>query len=255
MNLLSTVKNDIIKKELENYILNNNENEENIICSLVYKFARKLPYSMDYLDENFIPGDFLNVTPTQKNNRIFKYYNNIYGQMIDWGDSLKSGVLLQVCVIFQKMLCGIVPHDYELKDEDFSNLGISNMTSNQEYNYNLFETLKKLPEYYTIVNASSNIEDRRKALDEIYLLMKNQIGQKVGGMRRTEVNGSIIKIQESKAITNWSPYRDLEMLYCFSNIDGYGMDCSELINKIMEISNIPNNHLKEKKVKLIKKEN
>ena len=45
------------------------------------------------------------------------------------------------------------------------------------------------------------------------------------------------------------------MLYCFSNIDSYGMDCSELLNKIVEISNIPNNHLKEEKVKLIKKEN
>ena len=255
MNLLSTVKNDLVKKKFENYISNNNENEENIICSIVYKFARNLPYSMDYMDENFIPGDFLNVIPTQKNNIIFKYYDNMYSQMINWGDTLKSGVLLQVCFIFQKMLCGIIPHDYELKDEDFINLDIINMTSNQEYNYNLFETLKKLPEYYTIVTASSNIEDRRKSLDEIYLLMKKQIGQKVGGLRRTEVNGSVTQIQESKATTNWSPYRDLEMLYCFSNIDVYGIDCSELINGIMEISNIPNNYLKDEKVKLIKKEN
>lgn len=255
MNLLSTIEKDIIKQELDSYILNNGENEESIICSLVYKFAKKLPYSMDYLDENFIPGDFLNVIPTQKNNAIFKYYDNIYGQMIGWGDSLKSGVLLQVCAIFQKMLCGNIPHDYELKDDDYINLGINNMTSNQEYNYRLFELLKKLPEYYNRVNTSSNQEERRNTLDEIYTLMKNQVGQKIGGFRQTEVNGDVVSVKEVKATTNWEPYRDLEMIYCFSNIDGYGMDCSELINKIIEMSNIPNNYLKDEKVKQLQKEN
>ena len=54
------------KVPLENISLplqKNQISEDEVICSIVYEFASKLPYSMDYMDKDFVPGIFLNVAP------------------------------------------------------------------------------------------------------------------------------------------------------------------------------------------------
>lgn len=232
MNLLNVVNNLEIRTELESFILNKAMDEEKIICSIVYKFAKKLPYSMDYKDENFIPCDFFNFTSTIKNNSIFKYHDNLYSKMISWSDTFKSGILIQICLIFQKMLLEKFPNDYKLTEDDYYNLGINNMTDQEEYNRYFFEILKELPEYYKRVNDKSNQEERREVLDELYIVLKEKVGNKVGGYRKTESYGNVEKITESKATINWSPYRDLEMLYYFNNMDCYDVDCNQFINNI-----------------------
>lgn len=68
---------------------------------------------MDYLDKDYVLGDFLNLGVPNSERGLFKWYDSIYKKMIDWGDSLKSGVLLQACLIFQKMLMGQFPNDYK----------------------------------------------------------------------------------------------------------------------------------------------
>lgn len=104
MELMNTNKNDLLQEKLKIFALEKHKTLEDIICSIVYEFAIKLPYSMDYLDEKYVAGDFLNIGVPNSKNSIFKYYDSIYQKMIEWGDSLKSGVLLQACLIFQKML-------------------------------------------------------------------------------------------------------------------------------------------------------
>ena len=205
---------------------------------MAYKFSKKLPYSMDYKDEDYIPGDFLNFASTSKNNSIFKYHDNLYSKMVSWSDTFKSGILIQICLIFQKMLLEEFPNDYELKEEDYYNWGINNMTNQEDYNRCFFEILKDLPEYYKRVNNTSNQEERRQVLDEIYKILKDKVGNKVGGYRKTESYGDIEKVTESKATINWSPHRDLEMLYYFNNMDCYDVDCNQLINNLKGINPI-----------------
>lgn len=232
MKMLSIIENTELKTDFDNFILSNGVNEEDVICAMTYKFAKKLPYSMDYKDEDYVPGDFLNFTSSIKRNSIFKYHNNIYSKMVDWSDSFKSGILLQICLIFQKMLMNEFPNDYILSEEDYYNWEINNMTSNETYNHCFFEILKELPDYYKKVNDAWDQTGRREILDEIYQNIKNKIGQKVGGYKKTEVDGNIEKVTESPATVNMAPYRDLEMVYYFANIDCYDTNCSPLIDDL-----------------------
>ena len=55
---------------------------------------------MDYMDEDFVPGIFLNLSPVEPKKWIFKDYPSLYEKMINWGDTKQSGILLQVCNIF-----------------------------------------------------------------------------------------------------------------------------------------------------------
>ena len=247
MELMNINKNNQIQEELENFAIDKKETLEDIICSIVYEFAIKLPYSMDYLDEKYVSGDFLNIGVPNSNNVIFKYYDSIYKKMIDWGDSLKSGVLLQACLIFQKMLMNQFPNNYVLSEDDYYNLGINNMTSSEKYNYDLFEILKLLPEYYKRINSANNKEDRRRILEEVYKDMQNRIGQKVGGYRKRETVGNVEMTQHHPATINWCPYQDLRMVYYFHHIENYGIDCTPLFESIRKnmTEELGNNDIKK----------
>ena len=85
MKLLSVINNDKIKNELKEFGEKNQISEDEVICSIVYEFAKNLPYSMDYMDKDFVPGIFLNVSPENPNKRIFKDYCSLYYKMINWG--------------------------------------------------------------------------------------------------------------------------------------------------------------------------
>lgn len=90
--------------EVNSLMSQNGKQVDDMICSMVYMFAKGLPYSMDYLDEEFVFGDFINYIPSNSSKYLFKYYGNIYNKMINWSDTLVSGIQLQVCNIFQKLL-------------------------------------------------------------------------------------------------------------------------------------------------------
>lgn len=232
MEMLSVIKNDKVRNELTKFGEKNKISDDEVICSIVYEFAKKLPYSMDYMDKDFVPGLFLNLRPENPSKRIFKDYSGLYYKMIDWGDTKKSGILLQICNIFQAMLMGQFPSDYQLTKEDFHTLGIDQMTSDDEYNRFLFETLEMLPQYCARLNSTQNSDERRKILDEIYAIISYRIGPRIGGFRRTIVDDDIISIQKHEGIT-LSPYRDLEMLYHFEYIN-FGFDVEKLIDSINE---------------------
>lgn len=221
------------KVALEKFVLDNGVNVDNVVLAMIYDFAKKLPYSMDPNEVNFVPGDFLNFKPVNSKHNIFKFSNNLYSKMVSWGDSLKSGVLLEVCFIFQKMLMGEFPNDYQLQEEDYYNMGINNMTNSDEYSRKLFEVIRKLPDYYKKVILSETVEERRNNLERVYSAMKGEIGNKVGGMRKTDfVDGIEVSIVH-KASISWEPYRDIEMIYYFNGVNNYGeVDCKPLIEQI-----------------------
>lgn len=239
MELLSATNSDEIKNEIAKFGLDNCISEDEVLCSLVYDFAKKLPYSMDYMDSDFVPGIFLNIAPLNPKTYIYKYNSSLYDKMINWGDTLKSGILLQVCFIFQTMLMQQIPSNYQLSDDDYYNLGINNMTSDEEYNCYLFEMLKLLPEYCARVNSNESADDRRKVLDEVYAIMFQRVGQKVGGFRRTSVKDDVISVQDYKPTIGLFPHRDLDMLYYFNNVR-FGFGIERLVKKINMISGLNN---------------
>lgn len=131
---------------------------------------------------------------------------------------------------------GEFPNNYHLSEDDYHNLGIAEMTSDEEYNRYLFEMLEMLPEYCAKVNSVSG-DERRKILDEIYAVMLDRVGQKIGGFGRESVNGDVISVQEYKATIRLFPHRDLDMLYYFNNIR-FGFGVRTLINEINKEFNV-----------------
>lgn len=137
--------------------------------------------------------------------------------MTHWGDSFKTGMMLQMCSLFQKMLLGQFPINFELKKEDFSSWGIASMTKNMQYNKCFFEILKSLPSYYQKVSSASNNDERRKMLEEIYAEIMRRIAARYGGFKETSINGEIIR--KSKGTLPIRPASDVAMLVHWENVD------------------------------------
>ena len=215
------VNNDKLLESLNEYSLERNVNQSEIICTMAQMFAQNLPYSMDPYQEEYVSGSFINVRPMESSyNNFFKFEENVFKAMVGWRDTFKSGVLLQICFVFQKMLEGEIPNDYDLDENFYTSLGIDKMTKSEKYNRNFFETLKRLPEYYKIVNSVSTIEERREKLSEIYEYIRQIIGNKIGGFEESKVKEGITEIiRKSESSISWRPYKDLEMLYYFKNVD------------------------------------
>ncbi len=188
--------------------------------SMVYGFAHNLPYSMDIEQPEYVPADFLNMEPFDvEENNWFKYDDRrtFFHAMVSWGDSFKTGMMLQMCSLFQKMLLGQFPVNFELKNEDFAGWGISSMTKNMEYNRCFFETLKSLPSYYQKVTSANTNDERRKALEEIYAEIVYKISERYGGFKETGANGEVIR--ESYGTIPIRPHYDVEMLVHWEFID------------------------------------
>ena len=203
--------------------------------SMVYGFAIHLPYSMDIEQEEYVPGDFLNIEPHDVNENVWfkeKDRRTYFNAMVNWGDSFKSGMLLQICFIFQQMLLGNISIDYSYNEQDYKRLGIDKLTSNEKYNKNFFDILSRLPLYYQYVVSSSDVPDRRKRLEKVYSQMCQGIEMRVGGFRKTDVNGNVVIEQE--AAISWSPWRDVEMLVYWDNVtffDGLKLDITKQIKE------------------------
>lgn len=231
MAMLSVIETDEVRNAFGKLREKKKISDDDVICSIVYEFAKKLPYSMDYMDTDFVPGIFLNLRPENPSKRIFKDYSGLYYRMIAWGDAKKSGILLQICNIFQAMLMGQFPSDYQLTKEDFHTLGIDKVTNDDEYNRFLFEIIEKLPQYCARLNSTQNSDERRKILDEIYTIILYRIGSRFGSFRTETKDDDIISIQKQKGKFILSPCRDLEMLYEVDYIK-FGFDVGELIDSI-----------------------
>ena len=200
--------------------------------SMLYDFAYKLPYSMDIEQEEYVPGDFLNLEPYDVDeNRWFKFSDRrtLFNAM-EHTDARRSGILLQVCFIFQQMLLGKVT-PYELSDSDYERTRISKR--DEEYNRNFFTVMKKLPEYYLKVISANTNEERRKILDEVYDEMRYYIGMRVGSFRKSEIHDGVEVItRDRKATIPYAPYLDIEMILDHSGF--YNMYFRDLTNKIKE---------------------
>ena len=188
--------------------------------SMVYGFANNLPYSMDIEQPEYVPADFLNMEPFDvEENNWFKWEDRrtYFNAMVRWGDTFKTGMMLQMCSLFQKMLLGQFPTHFELKEEDYVGWGIEAMTKNKEYNRCFFETLKSLPSYYERVTSASNNDERRKVLEEIYAEIVYRIAERYGGLKETGADGEVIR--EVKGTLPIRPAKDIEMLVYWDRID------------------------------------
>lgn len=218
--------------------------EDKIIVSLVYAFAKGLPYSIDWALPEFVPGIFLNLRPASLlETYLFKDHDNLYKKMINWSDTLKSGVLLQICYIFQLMLMGEIPSDYEISEKDYYDWGISGFTKDEEYNRNLFMVIKDLFGYCEKINSINNIEERKKMLDEVYLILLDKVGNKVGGFRQVTISGNVYEEIVKKPSITWRPVKDLEMLFFFERINLLNVD--SLVNEINKLIGSKNKKLKK----------
>ena len=235
--------------ELKELVLQNGNHEDDVICSMVYKFAKNLPYSMDCLDDDFILGDFINYISSNSNKYLFKDYGSIYNKMINWGDTLVSGIQLQICNIFQKMLLSNKYDNYSLSEEDYYNYGFDKLTSMEHYNKTIFNFLRVLPYYCTLVNFSDNTDDRRKKLDEVYGYIWQVTNNVIKKSNDVVISKDVIILGKVVEYNHrWKPSQDLEMMLYFERIENYNLDCRELIDYIKGRVSSEN-----KGIKLVKK--
>lgn len=203
-------------------------------ASMVYGFANHLPYSMDIMQPEYVPADFLNMSPFDVDtNPCFKFEDrrNFFNSLVRWGDTFKTGMLLQFCNIFQKMLLGQFPVDYEISKEYYYIWGVDKLTKDEEYNRYFFETLKSLPNYYDKVEGTKNNEERRCALEEMYSSIMAKISARYGGFKQTDCNGTVVR--ETKGVLQIKPSRDIEMFLYWDNVvyhDGIESVISEIKN-------------------------
>lgn len=183
-----------------------------LYTSMVYGFANHLPYSMDIEQPEYVPADFLNMIPNDvEENNWFKWDDRrtYFNAMVHWGDTFKSGMLLQMCNLFQKMILGQFPNNFVLTEDDYTSLGIDVMTKDQEYNRCFFETLKALPDWYQKLSAATDNDERRSILEAMYADIMSKISARYGSFKETDGNGNTVR--ESKGTISIRPSDDVSM--------------------------------------------
>ncbi len=202
--------------------------------SMVYGFAEHLPYSMDIEQPEYVPADFLNMMPVDVDeNPWFKYEDRrtLFNAFANWGDTYKTAMILQLCFLFQKMILGEFPTDYELDEEKYTAWGIDAMTKNDEYNRRFFTILKSLPMYHHSLVSASTLEERRNILNQIYAEMISKLAARYGSFQKTDVDGKLVrKFEGSVSI---KPSRDVSMFFHWDNFIYYD-GIPSVISKIKE---------------------
>ena len=160
-----------------------------LICGSVLAFARDLPYSIDFIQDEFIPGLLFNSIPNDSDEfLVFRESNEktLFSVMKDWRDSRKAAYSIQLCLILQNMLL----YDKEINLEEHDNLvwGLNLEDSNK-----LKATLSKLNDISKVIKSSVNIEERRRNLELVYGIIKQNY-------------------------SNCSAFHDLKMFYFFNNL-------------------------------------
>lgn len=232
--LIKKIANQLTRDLTYMYCTENSEPEDEIIFAMVYNFAIHLPYSMDIKQDEYVPADFFHMRPynIEKNKFFWEDNENVYKAMISKGSTFKSAMLMQMCAVFQKMLSGQFPNNYELEENDFYSWRIDEMTPDEEYNKNFFEALKILPRYYERVQETKNNDERREVLKSIYAEMEDNIANRIGGFQEINAEGEVV--EDIKPSVMWQPFRDLELLYYANDISRYSSNVSDLKKLIKE---------------------
>lgn len=178
---------DIVKNQ--SVIMIDNDISVDLICSSVLSFVKKLPYSIDPMSKDFVPGFLFNVIPNDSQNySAFQQHNyeTLFSIMKNWRDSRKAAYSIQICLMLQLMLT----NDKKISIETGENIadGLSVEDSNI-----LKNTLNKLNYYYELIKKSNTQEERTKYIEEFYQILKANY-------------------------SNCSAYNDLKMFYYFFNL-------------------------------------
>ena len=216
-------------------MLSESGKEEEMICRMVYEFASKLPYSMDYMDPDFVPGDFLNMRPENPKKSIFVDHGNLYNKLVRLSDTIVNGVKLQVCTIFQKMLMTEDTDRYQLEEIDFYTYGFDKLTGMDIYNKNIFNLLVGLPKFCVLVRNAQTPEERREVLKQVYEVI-DRVASYVEYTKTTnEVITDGIEVVDTSVVQfvhRWSPQQDLEMMYHFNYMDIWNINIRPLLNEL-----------------------
>lgn len=227
---------DTLCKLIIEYAKNNNLQVDTVIWKLALRFAKKLPYSLDKEDSDFLPCDFLFMGPSNPNIRLFKENSNILNAMIGWGDTKRSGYLLQLFSIFQKML-----QDKNFTISCFGELSGKykdiDIIINSDYTNRYTNIIENsLPKYYNaFLAANKNAEKRKEVLDDMFEEFKYEIGSGSGDNKLVFVADSVVEKQRKRGF-NFKPGDDLEMLLYFNGVnldDDANVD--SLIKKIQNL--------------------
>ena len=207
---------------------------EEMICRMVYEFASKLPYSMDYMDPDFVPGDFINMRPENPKKSIFIDHGNLYNKLVSWSDTVENGVKLQVFTIYQKMLMTEDTERYQLEEIDFYTYGFDKLTCMDIYNKNIFNLLVGLPKFCVLVRNAQTPEERRAVLKQVYEVI-DRVASYVEYTKTTnEVITEGIEVVDTSVVQfvhGWSPKQDLEMMYHFNYMDIWNINIRPLLNE------------------------
>lgn len=173
----------------QNIVTIDNDISVDLICSSVLSFVKKLPYSIDPMNKDFVPGFLFNIIPNDSQNySAFQHsnYETLFSIMKNWRDSRKAAYSIQICLMLQLML--INDKKLSLKIEENIVYGLSIGDSNI-----LKNTLNKLNYYYELIKNSGTEEKRTKCIEEFYQILKSNY-------------------------SNCSAYNDLKMFYYFFNL-------------------------------------
>ena len=153
--------------------------------SMVYAFAHHLPYSIDIEQPEYVPADFFALEPADvETNEWFHWSDrrSFLNAMVSWGDTYKTGMILEVCLVLQKLILGEieVPDDFELTDEDYYSRHFDKMLGSEKYNRDFFEVVKSAFLYYKRLKVTTDLLERRKLLEEFYNFMRDKISLRLG---------------------------------------------------------------------------
>ena len=214
-------------------MISSTDSADETLCRLVYAFARKLPYSMDYADPDFVLGNFINFIPDDPKKNLFVEYGCIYNKMINWGDTIVNGVKLQICNIFQQMLMTEEVDRYQLEEVDFYTYGFDKLTSMDIYNQNIFKLLSDLPKYCVLVRNASTQEERRTILKSVYEVI-DKVTSYVEYHKRNKIDMvdgvEVLKEDVTKFVHRWSPAQDLEMLFHFNYLNVFDLNVTPILD-------------------------
>lgn len=138
--------------------------------SMVAAFVKKLPYSIDKeQNDDYVPGLFFNKLPIVKNDFSFFRFpqnQNIYAAMTNCLGAIPiAGIIIQICTIFQRMILGELPPDYDSIKREFQELDNTNIYS--KYQEKINNLLWTVVCYYNIL-CISDAEERRSILEQFY---------------------------------------------------------------------------------------
>lgn len=190
--MISSNDSRLIDRNVHNRLIDIDISNQ-LIFDSVYTFVKKLPYSMDPKNAEYIPADLYNHFPISGNvlKRSLSDMENVslFLELQTWGDTRRTSYVVQLCYIFQQML----KYNLDLRDiigeNTFEIWGVI-----PEYQKMINDILKTFPMYYDKIQKSLDEHMRNEYLEQVYEEIK-------------------------KAFNRFSPKSDLEMFYYFNNVE------------------------------------